>query len=98
MLTSYKQLSSVANVLQQSNNPVPAWMLSLPKPSKMKRKALKKSPVERKSVANVAGRGIGRGQAIRIKEMKEGSKRRKAAEVEVAQNSGDDDAMSIVEA
>jgi ATP-dependent RNA helicase DDX52/ROK1 len=73
-------------------------MLSLPKPSKMKRKALKKSPVERKSVANVAGRGIGRGQAIRTKEMKEGSKRRKAVSAEAAQNPSDDEAMSMTEA
>lgn len=62
----------------------------------MKRKALKKTPVERKSVANIAGRGIGRGQAIRIKEMKEGSKRRKVAGT--TQDSSDDASISDAEA
>lgn len=52
-------------------------MLALPKPSKLKRKQLKKAPVERKSVGVVAGRGVGKGEAVKRREMVQGSKRRK---------------------
>lgn len=67
----------IANVLKQSGSSIPEWMLALPKPSKMKRRALKKKPLERKSVGVIAGRGIGKGEAVRKREMKEASKRRK---------------------
>jgi len=70
-------LKSIANVLKQSGSSVPDWILALPKPSKMKRRALKKKPVERKSVGVIAGRGIGKGESVKKREMKEASKRRK---------------------
>ncbi|KAG9122573.1 RNA-dependent ATPase rok1 [Ceratobasidium sp. 392] len=74
-------LKMIANVLKSSNNPVPEWMLKLPKPSKLKRRALKRKPVERKDVGVVAGRAIGKGDAIRRREMIAASKkRRKLAE------------------
>jgi ATP-dependent RNA helicase DDX52/ROK1 len=66
-------------VLKASNNPVPEWMLKLPKPSKMKRRALKRKPVERKDIGVVAGRSIGKGDAIRRRDMIRASKRRKMA-------------------
>ncbi|KAL5635919.1 hypothetical protein ACGC1H_004651 [Rhizoctonia solani] len=70
-------LKMIANVLKASNNPVPEWMLKLPKPSKMKRRALKHKPVVRKDVGVVAGRAIGKSDAIRRREMIAASKRRK---------------------
>ncbi|CAE6435664.1 unnamed protein product [Rhizoctonia solani] len=70
-------LKMIANVLKASNNPVPEWMLKLPKPSKMKRRALKRKPVVRKDVGVVAGRAIGKSDAIRRREMIAASKRRK---------------------
>ncbi|CAE6495550.1 unnamed protein product [Rhizoctonia solani] len=72
-------LKMIANVLKASNNPVPEWMLKLSKPSKMKRRALKRKPVVRKNVGVVAGRAIGKGDAIRRKDMIAASKRRKMA-------------------
>lgn len=69
--------SRIANVISASGQPVPAWILALPKPSKLKRRQLKKAPVERKSVGVVAGRGVGKGDAVKRREMVEGSKRRK---------------------
>ncbi|CUA72477.1 ATP-dependent RNA helicase ROK1 [Debaryomyces hansenii CBS767] [Rhizoctonia solani] len=72
-------LKMIANVLKASNNPVPEWMLKLSKPSKMKRRALKRKPVVRKDVGVVAGRAIGKGDAIRRKDMIAASKRRKMA-------------------
>ncbi|KDN51551.1 hypothetical protein RSAG8_00096, partial [Rhizoctonia solani AG-8 WAC10335] len=72
-------LKMIANVLKASKNPVPEWMLKLPKPSKMKRRALKRKPVVRKDVGVVAGRTIGKGDAIRRREMIAASKRRKMA-------------------
>lgn len=65
--------------MKASNNPVPEWMLKLPKPSKMKRRALKRKPVARKDVGVVAGRAVGKGDAIRRKDMIAASKRRKMA-------------------
>ncbi|CAE6392846.1 unnamed protein product [Rhizoctonia solani] len=73
-------LKMIANVLKSSNNPVPEWMLKLPKPSKMKRRALKRKPVVRKDVGVVAGRTVGKGDAIRRREMIAASKRRKMDE------------------
>ncbi|KAF8744457.1 P-loop containing nucleoside triphosphate hydrolase protein, partial [Rhizoctonia solani] len=73
-------LKMIANVLKASNNPVPEWMLKLPKPSKMKRRALKRKPVARKDVGVVAGRAVGKGEAIRRREMIAASKRRKMGE------------------
>ena len=64
-------------MVHASGWPVPSWMLSLPKPSKLKRRQLKKAPVERKSVGIVAGRGVGKGDAVRKREMIQASKRRK---------------------
>lgn len=72
-------LKMIANVLKASNNPVPEWMLKLQKPSKMKRRALKRKPVERKDVGVVAGRAVGKGDAIRRRDMIAASKRRKMA-------------------
>ncbi|KAG8717061.1 RNA-dependent ATPase rok1 [Ceratobasidium sp. 395] len=69
-------LKMIANVLKSSNNPVPEWMLKLPKPSKLKRRALKRKPVERKDVGVVAGRAVGKGDAIRRREMIAASKKR----------------------
>ncbi|CAE6344328.1 unnamed protein product [Rhizoctonia solani] len=73
-------LKMIANVLKASNNPVPEWMLKLPKPSKVKRRALKRKPVARKDVGVVAGRMVGKGDAIRRREMIAASKRRKTGE------------------
>ncbi|KAH7340510.1 P-loop containing nucleoside triphosphate hydrolase protein [Rhizoctonia solani] len=72
-------LKMIANVLRASNNPVPEWILKLPKPSKMKRRALKRKPVARKDVGVAAGRTVGKGDAIRRREMIAASKRRKMA-------------------
>jgi ATP-dependent RNA helicase DDX52/ROK1 len=55
-------------------------MLKLPKPSKVKRRALKRKPVARKDVGVVAGRMVGKGDAIRRREMIAASKRRKTGE------------------
>ncbi|KAF5369793.1 hypothetical protein D9758_001379 [Tetrapyrgos nigripes] len=68
-------LKSIANVLLQSGSPVPEWILKLPKPSKMKRKQMGK--VKRAEIVNPA-RQIGKNDAIKKREMIEGSKRRKA--------------------
>ncbi|KAF8610072.1 P-loop containing nucleoside triphosphate hydrolase protein [Ceratobasidium sp. AG-I] len=70
-------LKMIANVLKASNNPVPEWMLKLPKPSKMKKRALKRKPIERKDVGVVAGRAIGKGEAIRRRDMIAASKKRR---------------------
>ncbi|KDQ54901.1 hypothetical protein JAAARDRAFT_134603 [Jaapia argillacea MUCL 33604] len=55
-------LKTIANVLLQSGSPVADWILKLPKPSKMKRKAMGK--VKRGDFVNEARR-IGRGDAIK---------------------------------
>ena len=52
-------------------------MLKLPKPSKMKKRALKRKPIERKDVGVVAGRAVGKGEAIRRRDMIAASKKRK---------------------
>ncbi|KAK7471008.1 RNA-dependent ATPase rok1 [Stygiomarasmius scandens] len=70
-------LKSIANVLLQSGSPVPEWILKLPKPSKMKRRQMGK--VKRAETVNPA-RKIGKNDAIKKREMIEGSKRRKAKE------------------
>ncbi|QRV86041.1 DEAD/DEAH box helicase [Ceratobasidium sp. AG-Ba] len=80
-------LKMIANVLKASNNPVPEWMLKLPKPSKLKRRALKRKPVERKDVGVVAGRAVGKGDAIRRREMIAASKRRKQHAKEAGEES-----------
>ncbi|KAJ8520593.1 hypothetical protein ONZ45_g2621 [Pleurotus djamor] len=81
-------LKPIANVLLQSGSTVPEWMLKLPKPSKMKRKAMGK--VKRAEVVNFA-RKIGRNDAIKKRDMIEGSKRRrtKAEEQEKSDDEGD---------
>lgn len=53
---------SIANVILQSGQTVPDWIVKLPKPSKMKRKAMGK--VERPQIINEA-RKIGRQDAIK---------------------------------
>lgn len=68
---------SIATIIHQSGQIVPAWMLALPKPSKVKKRLLQRKPVERKSVGIVAGRGVGKGDAVRRMAMIAGSKRRK---------------------
>ncbi|CAE7217708.1 unnamed protein product [Rhizoctonia solani] len=83
-------LKMIANVLKTSNNPVPEWMLKLPKPSKMKRRALKRKPIARKDVGVVAGRAIGKGDAIRRRQMIAASKRRKTAGDESKPNDVED--------
>ncbi|KZP15236.1 P-loop containing nucleoside triphosphate hydrolase protein [Athelia psychrophila] len=67
-------LKTIANVLLQSGSTVPEWILKLPKPSKMKRREMGK--VKRLEVVNIA-RKIGRNEAIKKRDMIEGSKRRK---------------------
>jgi ATP-dependent RNA helicase DDX52/ROK1 len=54
--------NSIANVLLQSGSSVPEWILKLPKPSKLKRKAMGK--VKRAEAVNPARR-IGRNDAIK---------------------------------
>ncbi|KAH9927466.1 P-loop containing nucleoside triphosphate hydrolase protein [Epithele typhae] len=66
-------LKTIANVLLQSGSQVPEWILKLPKPSKMKRREMGK--VKRAESVNNARR-IGRGDAIKRREMIAGSKRR----------------------
>ncbi|PPR00254.1 hypothetical protein CVT24_005002 [Panaeolus cyanescens] len=70
-------LKSIANVILQSGFTVPDWILKLPKPSKMKRRQMGK--IKRPDVVNFA-RKIGRADAIKKREMVQGSKRRKAKE------------------
>ncbi|KAI0735604.1 P-loop containing nucleoside triphosphate hydrolase protein [Earliella scabrosa] len=68
-------LKTIANVLLQSGSAVPEWILKLPKPSKMKRREMGK--VKRADAVNNARR-VGRGDAIKKRDMIAGSKRRKA--------------------
>ncbi|EGO02772.1 hypothetical protein SERLA73DRAFT_176143 [Serpula lacrymans var. lacrymans S7.3] len=70
-------LKSIANVLLQSGSTVPDWILKMPKPSKLKKKQMGK--VKRAEMVNTA-RKIGRGDAIKKRDMISGSKRRKAKE------------------
>ncbi|KAJ3775315.1 P-loop containing nucleoside triphosphate hydrolase protein [Lentinula raphanica] len=72
-------LKSIANVILQSGQTVPDWITKLPKPSKMKRRQMGK--MHRPEVVNAA-RKIGRNDAIKMREMIAGSKRRKAKESE----------------
>ncbi|KAI0063196.1 P-loop containing nucleoside triphosphate hydrolase protein [Artomyces pyxidatus] len=67
-------LKSIANVLLQSGSQVPEWILKLPKPSKLKRKQMGK--VKRAEAVNPARR-VGRGEAIKKRDMIAGSQRRK---------------------
>ncbi|XP_006454574.1 hypothetical protein AGABI2DRAFT_189828 [Agaricus bisporus var. bisporus H97] len=67
-------LKSIANVIMQSGQTVPDWIIKLPKPSKMKRKAMGK--VKRPETVNDA-RNIGRQDAIRKRDIIAASKRRK---------------------
>ncbi|PIL30882.1 transporter [Ganoderma sinense ZZ0214-1] len=86
-------LKTIANVLLQSGSTVPEWILKLPKPSKMKRREMGK--IKRAEAVNNARR-IGRGDAIKRREMIAGSKRRKEKEQQrkekqaAASPSGDD--------
>ncbi|EIN13475.1 P-loop containing nucleoside triphosphate hydrolase protein [Punctularia strigosozonata HHB-11173 SS5] len=68
-------LKSIANVLLQSGQPVPEWISSLPKPSKMKRKLMGK--VKRAEEVDVKGTIVGKREAKKKREMIEGSRRRK---------------------
>ncbi|KAG8921593.1 RNA-dependent ATPase rok1 [Tulasnella sp. 418] len=69
---------AMEDAIQPPTSTIPEWMLKLPKPSKMKKRQLLKKPVERKSVGVVAGRNVGKKEAIRKRQMIEASKRRKA--------------------
>ncbi|KAJ7139579.1 P-loop containing nucleoside triphosphate hydrolase protein [Mycena epipterygia] len=66
-------LKAIANVLLQSGSTVPEWILKLPKPSKLKRRQMGK--VQRPEIINPA-RKIGRSDAIKMRDMIAGSKRR----------------------
>ncbi|KAJ6501555.1 P-loop containing nucleoside triphosphate hydrolase protein [Mycena vitilis] len=66
-------LKAIANVLLQSGSTVPEWILKLPKPSKLKRRQMGK--VKRAEIVNPA-RKIGRSDAIKMRDMVAGSKRR----------------------
>ncbi|KAN0138536.1 P-loop containing nucleoside triphosphate hydrolase protein [Lactarius tabidus] len=83
-------LKSIANVLLQSGSPVPEWILKLPKPSKLKRKQMGK--IKRAEAVNPARR-IGRGDAIKKRDMIAGSQRRKERthRKEETQSAGSDD-------
>ncbi|KZT22098.1 P-loop containing nucleoside triphosphate hydrolase protein [Neolentinus lepideus HHB14362 ss-1] len=67
-------LKPIANVILQSGSSVPEWIRKLPKPSKMKRRAMGK--VQRGDFVDKA-RKIGRGDVIKKRDMIAGSKRRK---------------------
>ena len=71
------RLQSIANVISTSGWPIPKWITDLPKPSRLKKKLLRRAPVERKSVSTVSGRNVVRREAIKKREMVRGSKRRK---------------------
>ncbi|KAF8559411.1 P-loop containing nucleoside triphosphate hydrolase protein [Imleria badia] len=77
-------LKSIANVLLQSGSTVPDWILKLPKPSKLKKKQMGK--IKRAETVNAA-RKIGRNDAIKKRDMIAGSKRRKAKELRVQEDS-----------
>ncbi|KAG5646061.1 hypothetical protein DXG03_004484 [Asterophora parasitica] len=79
-------LKAIANVLLQSGSTVPEWILKLPKPSKMKRRSMGK--VKRPEFINPA-RKIGRGDAIKKRDMVAGSKRRKEKGDKAAMGGGD---------
>ncbi|EJU04701.1 P-loop containing nucleoside triphosphate hydrolase protein [Dacryopinax primogenitus] len=70
-------VKSVANVLKASGQDVPQYMLDLPKPSKLKKRELKRHPIERKDIARAAGAGVGRNLANKKRDMICASKRRK---------------------
>ena len=70
-------LQSIANVVSASGWPIPKWITDLPKPSRLKKKLLRRAPVERKRVSTVSGRNVVRREAIKKREMIKGSKRRK---------------------
>lgn len=70
-------LKSISNVLLQSGSPVPEWITKLPKPSKMKRRQMGK--VQRGDRVSKGDR-IGRSQALRKRDMIEGTKRRKISQ------------------
>jgi len=66
-------LKPIANVLSQSGSPVPEWITKLPKPSKLNRRNMGKTP--RPTRVNFDSH-IGRGQAIWKRDMISASKRR----------------------
>ncbi|CAK5279910.1 unnamed protein product [Mycena citricolor] len=72
-------LKAIANVLLQSGSQVPEWITKLPKPSKMKRKQMGK--VKRTEFVN-PHRKIGRRDAIKMRDMIAGSKRRREKDVD----------------
>ncbi|CAG7846001.1 ATP-dependent RNA helicase ROK1 [Serendipita indica DSM 11827] len=81
-------LKSIANVLLQSGQSVPDWMIKLPKPSKMKRKQMGRAQREQPSVG-FKGENVGRSLALRKKDMIAGSKRR-AEKAEVGSEDEED--------
>ncbi|KAJ3480162.1 hypothetical protein NLI96_g8549 [Meripilus lineatus] len=79
-------LKMIANVILQSGSSVPDWITKLPKPSKMKRRAMGK--VKRADVVTNAHR-IGKGDAVKKREMIAGSKRRKEKATETQDVAGE---------
>jgi ATP-dependent RNA helicase DDX52/ROK1 len=70
-------MSSIANVLQASGCPVPAYMLSLAPPSKNTKKNLAKAPPKRKNVGG-GGRDVGKEEGRRKRAMIDASRARGA--------------------
>lgn len=66
---------SIANVLQASGCPVPAYMLSLAPPSKNTKKNLAKAPPKRKNVGG-GGRDVGKEEGRRKRAMIDASRAR----------------------
>jgi len=80
-------LKPIANVLAQSGSTVPEWILKLPKPSRLKRRNMGKAA--RPKRVNFDGH-IGKGQAVRKRDMVSASKR-KAERPTGSEASEDDD-------
>ncbi|KAG8749508.1 RNA-dependent ATPase rok1, partial [Serendipita sp. 396] len=72
-------LKSIVNVLLQSGQSVPEWMLKLQKPSKKKRRLMGKAQQNQPSVGP-KGENVGRSLALKKQGMIAGSKRRKVQE------------------
>ncbi|PVG02600.1 putative ROK1-ATP-dependent RNA helicase [Serendipita vermifera] len=74
-------LKSIANVLLQSGQTVPEWMVKLPKASRLKRKQMGKAQHRITSVGP-KGENVGRALALKKRDMIAASKRRKARQEE----------------
>lgn len=72
-------LKSIANVLLQSGSSVPDWLLKLPRPSKIKRRAMGR--IQRPDYVNPARR-IGRSDAMKKRTMIADSKRKEVGKLE----------------